>query len=93
MPSPILYTVEQERRAIERALTHDTLGLKQPVFIHQRAARFYRRAHTPDVANVLVEKPISFPDRRTLFREFAKEFTDCTFINVGDDLGLEIGGA
>ncbi|HSD96853.1 MAG TPA: phosphatidylglycerol lysyltransferase domain-containing protein [Sulfuricaulis sp.] len=88
------YTVEQERRAIERALTHyDTLGLKGLcLFINERLEGFtFGERITPDVANVLVEKTnFAIPgSAQFLFREFVKEFTDCTFINVGDDLGLE----
>jgi hypothetical protein len=88
------YTVEQERRAIERALTHyDTLGLKGLcLFINERLEGFtFGERITADVANVLVEKTnFTIPgSAQFLFREFVKEFTDCTFINVGDDLGLE----
>jgi hypothetical protein len=88
------YTVEQERQAIERALTHyDTLGLQGLcLFINDRLEGFtFGERITPDVANVLVEKT-NFAiagSAQYLFREFAKNFSDCTFINVGDDLGLE----
>jgi hypothetical protein len=46
---------------------------------------------TTDVGNVLVEKTnFAIPgSAQYLFREFAKTFSDCTYINVGDDLGLE----
>ncbi|MHB8534223.1 MAG: DUF2156 domain-containing protein [Sulfuricaulis sp.] len=88
------YTVEQERQAIERALTHyDTLGLHGLcLFIGNRLEGFtFGERITPDVANVLVEKTnFAIPgSAQYLFREFAKHFSDCTFINVGDDLGLE----
>lgn len=88
------YTVEQERRAIERALTHfDTLGLSGLcLFIGDRLEGFtFGERITPDVANVLVEKTnFAIPgSAQYLFREFAKTFTGCTYINVGDDLGLE----
>ena len=88
------YTVEQERQAIERALTHyDTLGLKGlALIIDERLEGFTFGEHiTPDVANVLVEKTnFAIPgSAQFLFREFAKIFANCTHINVGDDLGLE----
>ncbi len=88
------YTVDQERQAIERALTHyDTLGLRGLcLFIDNRLEGFtFGERITPDVANVLVEKTnFAIPgSAQFLFREFAKEFSDCIFINVGDDLGFE----
>ena len=88
------YTVEQERQAIERALTHyDTLALQGLcLFINHRLEGFtFGERITPDVANVLVEKTnFAIPgSAQYLFREFAKNFSACTFINVGDDLGLE----
>ncbi len=87
-------TVEQERQAIERALSHyDTLGLHGLcLFIDNRLEGFtFGERITPDVASVLVEKTnFAIPgSAQFLFREFTKLFTDCTFINVGDDLGLE----
>jgi len=88
------YTVEQERRAIERALEHyDTLGLTGLcLFIDDRLEGFtVGERIVADVANVLVEKTnFAIPgSAQYLFREFTKTFTDCTYINVGDDLGLE----
>ena len=88
------YTVEQERQAIERALTHyDTLGLAGLALIidNRLEGLTFGERITPDVANVLVEKTnFAIPgSAQYLFREFAKTFTDCTYINVGDDLGLE----
>lgn len=88
------YTVEQERQAIERALNHyDRLGLQGLcLFINNRLEGFtFGERITPQVANVLVEKTnFAIPgSAQFLFREFAKDFSDCTFINVGDDLGLE----
>ena len=88
------YTVEQERRAIERALAHyDTLGLEGLcLFIDDRLEGFtFGERISPTVANVLVEKTnFAIPgSAQYLFREFAKTFADCTHINVGDDLGLE----
>ena len=49
------------------------------------------RERPSDVGNVLVEKTnFAIPgSAQYLFREYAKTFRDCTFINVGDDLGLE----
>lgn len=88
------YTVEQERRAIERALEHyDRLGLTGlALIIDGRLEGFtFGERITPDVANVLVEKTnFAIPgSAQYLFREFTKLFADCTYINVGDDLGLE----
>lgn len=88
------YTVEQERLAIERALTHyDTLGLTGlALIINGRLEGFtFGDRITPDVGNVLVEKTnFAIPgSAQYLFREYAKTFSDCTYINVGDDLGLE----
>lgn len=88
------YTVEQERRAIDRALTHyDTLGLTGLcLFIDDRLEGFtFGERITPDVANVLAEKTnFAIPgSAQYLFREYTKTFSDCTFVNVGDDLGLE----
>lgn len=88
------YTVEQERRAIERALEHyDTLKLSGLcLIISGRLEGFTFGDHiTADVGNVLVEKTnFAIPgSAQYLFREFAKSFANCTYINVGDDLGLE----
>ena len=88
------YTVEQERQAIERAFEHyDRLGLTGLALIidDQLAGFTFGEQLTPDVANVLVEKTdFAIPgSAQYLFREFAKVFAHCTFINVGDDLGLE----
>ncbi|UCH53175.1 MAG: DUF2156 domain-containing protein [Pseudomonadota bacterium] len=88
------YTVEQERRAVERALVHygtlDLHGLC--LFIDDKLEGFtFGERITPDVGNVLVEKT-NFAisgSAQYLFREFAKTMADCTYINVGDDLGLE----
>jgi uncharacterized protein len=88
------YTVEQERRAIERALEHyNTLHLSGLcLIINGKLEGFtFGERITADVGNVLVEKTnFAIPgSAQYLFREFAKTFTDCTYINVGDDLGLE----
>jgi hypothetical protein len=88
------YTVEHERRAVERALAHyDTLGLQGLcLYIDDKLEGFtFGERITPEVGNVLVEKT-NFAisgSAQYLFREFAKTFADCTHINVGDDLGLE----
>jgi hypothetical protein len=87
-------TVEQERVAVERALAHyDTLALEGLcLFIDDRLEGFtFGERITADVGNVLVEKT-NFAisgSAQYLFREFAKTFSDCTYLNVGDDLGLE----
>ena len=88
------YTVEQERKAIERALeNYDTLELSGLcLIIDERLEGFtIGERITADVGNVLVEKTnFAIPgSAQYLFREFAKTFKDCTYINVGDDLGLE----
>lgn len=88
------YTVEQERKAIERALEHyDTLGLSGLcLIINDRLEGFtFGDRIGPDVGNVLVEKTnFAIPgSAQYLFREYAKTFANCTYINVGDDLGLE----
>jgi hypothetical protein len=88
------YTVEQERQAIERALEHyDTLRLAGLcLIINGRLEGFtFGDRITADVGNVLVEKTnFAIPgSAQYLFREFAKGFANCTYINVGDDLGLE----
>jgi len=88
------YTVEQERKAIERALEHyDTLGLTGLcLIINGRLEGFtFGDRISPDIGNVLVEKTnFAIPgSAQYLFREYAKTFANCTYINVGDDLGLE----
>jgi uncharacterized protein len=88
------YTVQQERQAIERALDHyDTLGLSGLcLIINGKLEGFtFGDCITRDVGNVLVEKTnFAIPgSAQYLFREYAKTFADCTYINVGDDLGLE----
>jgi hypothetical protein len=88
------YTVEQERQAVERALEHyDTLHLSGLCLIIDGKLEGFTFGDriTPDVGNVLVEKTnFAIPgSAQYLFREFAKTFANCTYINVGDDLGLE----
>ncbi|MEO6696446.1 MAG: phosphatidylglycerol lysyltransferase domain-containing protein [Gammaproteobacteria bacterium] len=89
-----LCTAELERTAINRALEHyDHLQLDGLcLFIGERLEGFtFAERITPDVASVLVEKTnFMIPGAaQYLFRELAKTYTDCTYINVGDDLGLE----
>lgn len=88
------YTVDQERQAIERALQYyDTLHLSGLcLIINGKLEGFtFGDRITPDVGNVLVEKTnFAIPgSAQYLFREYAKTFENCTYINVGDDLGLE----
>lgn len=89
-----LCTAELERTAINRALEHyDYLQLDGLcLIIGGRIEGFtFGERITADVASVLVEKT-NFTiqgSAQYLFREFAKTYRDCTYINVGDDLGLE----
>lgn len=86
--------VELERQGIERALAHyDALGLSGLcLLIDDRVEGFtFGERISPTMASVLVEKTnFAIPGAaQYLFREFARTFSDCTYINVGDDLGLE----
>lgn len=87
-------SVELERQGIERALQHfEQLELKGLcLIIDGKVEGFTFGEQVNDsVASILVEKTnfaISGA-AQFLFREFAKTFEHCTFINVGDDLGLE----
>lgn len=89
-----LYNLELERKAINRTIAlYDELGLQGlSLFIDGRLEGFtFGERLNPDVANVLIEKT-NFNIQgaaQYLFREFAKVFSDCTYINVGDDLGFE----
>ncbi len=88
------FTVEVERLAINRALeNYDFLQLQGLcLIIEDRLEGFtFGERITSDVASVLVEKTnFTIPgSAQYLFREFAKTYRDCTYINVGDDLGLE----
>lgn len=89
-----LCTAELERTAINRALEHyDYLQLDGLcLIIGGRIEGFtFGERITADVASVLVEKT-NFTiqgSAQYLFREFVKTYRDCTYINVGDDLGLE----
>lgn len=88
------YTVEQERKAIERALEqYDTLGLSGLcLIIDDRLEGFtFGDRISANIGNVLVEKTnFAIPgSAQYLFREYVKTFAHCAYINVGDDLGLE----
>jgi hypothetical protein len=89
-----VYNLEMERKAIQRVITlYDELGLEGlSLFIDDKLAGFtFGERLNRDVANVLIEKT-DFNIQgaaQFLFREFSKVFADCTFINVGDDLGFE----
>lgn len=89
-----LYNLEMERKAIQRAITlYDELKLVGlSLFIDGKLEGFtFGERLNRDVANVLIEKT-NFNIQgaaQYLFREFSKVFADCTYINVGDDLGFE----
>lgn len=88
------YTVEMERKAIERAIKHyDQLDLQGLcLFIDDRLEGFtIGERITSSVASILVEKTnfAVLGSAQYLFHEFAKVYHDCIYINVGDDLGLE----
>lgn len=88
------YTVEMERKAIERAIKHyDQLDLQGLcLFIGDRLEGFTMGERiTSNVASILVEKTnfAILGSAQFLFHEFAKVYDDCVYINVGDDLGLE----
>ena len=89
-----LYNLEMERKAIQRAIAlYDELRLEGlSLFIDGRLEGFtFGERLNRDVANVLIEKT-NFNIQgaaQYLFREFTKVFADCTYINVGDDLGFE----
>ncbi len=92
--SDFFYTVEMERKAIERAIKHyDQLDLQGLcLFIDGRLEGFTMGERiTPSVASILVEKTnfAVLGSAQFLFHEFAKVYDDCVYINVGDDLGLE----
>ena len=88
------YTVEMERKAIERAIKHyDQLDLQGLcLFIDDKLEGFtIGERITSSVASILVEKTnfAVLGSAQFLFHEFAKVYHDCVYINVGDDLGLE----
>ncbi len=87
-------SVELERQGIERALAHyDALGLSGLcLLVDDRVEGFtFGERISPSMASVLVEKTnFAIPGAaQYLFREFARTFADCDYLNVGDDLGLE----
>jgi uncharacterized protein len=87
-------TAELERLAIERILQHyerlELEGLCLTVDGRLEGFTIGERI-TADVASVLLEKtgPAVPGAAQYLFRAFAGVFADCTYINAGDDLGLE----
>jgi hypothetical protein len=89
-----LFNLEMERKAIQRAIAlYDELNLEGlSLFIDGKLEGFtFGERLNRDVANVLIEKT-NFNIQgaaQYLFREFTKVFSDCTYINVGDDLGFE----
>jgi len=89
-----VYNLEMERKAIQRVITlYDELKLEGlSLFIDGKLEGFtFGERLNRDVANVLIEKT-NFNIQgaaQYLFREFSKVFADCTYINVGDDLGFE----
>jgi uncharacterized protein len=89
-----VYNLESERKAIQRVITlYDELKLEGlSLFIDGKLEGFtFGERLNRDVANVLIEKT-NFNIQgaaQFLFREFSKVFADCTYINVGDDLGFE----
>lgn len=89
-----VYNLESERKAIQRVITlYDELKLEGlSLFIDGKLEGFtFGERLNRDVANVLIEKT-NFNIQgaaQYLFREFSKVFADCTWINVGDDLGFE----
>ncbi|TNF34847.1 MAG: DUF2156 domain-containing protein [Gammaproteobacteria bacterium] len=92
--SEFIASVELERQGIERALQHfEQLKLKGLcLMIDGRVEGFtFGEEVNASVASILVEKTnFAIPGAaQYLFREFARSFAHCTYINVGDDLGLE----
>ncbi len=89
-----LASVELERQGIERALAHyEALGLSGLcLLIDGKVEGFtFGERINPKMASILVEKTnFAIPGAaQYLFREFARTFADCDYINVGDDMGLE----
>lgn len=86
--------IEYEHKAIQRSIALydelDLVGLS--LFVGGRMAGFtFGERIGPDVASVLIEKTdFAVPGAaQYIFREFAKVLADCTWLNVGDDLGIE----
>lgn len=89
-----LASSELERQGIERALDHfEALGLSgRCLIVDGRIEGFtFGERVSERVASILVEKTnFAIPGAaQFLFREFARHFADCDYINVGDDMGLE----
>ncbi|HNY12326.1 MAG TPA: phosphatidylglycerol lysyltransferase domain-containing protein [Candidatus Wallbacteria bacterium] len=87
--------MELERKAITRALDHhEELGLKGAVItIDGRIEGItFGEKINETTASVLIEKTNFqfFGISQFLFKEFCRnEFSDCAYVNVGDDLGFE----
>ncbi len=86
--------IEYELKAIERSIAlYDDLGLVGlSLYVDGKMAGFtFGERITADVASVIIEKT-DFAIQgaaQYLFREFCKVLSDCAWVNVGDDLGLE----
>lgn len=89
-----LAAAELERQGIERALEHYHAlvleGLALVVDGRIEGFTFGERIG-PAMASVLAEKTnlAVAGAAQYLFREFARHFADCTYLNAGDDMGLE----
>lgn len=89
-----VYFMELERTAIHRALKYfDQLALCGLCLFNGDEMLGFTIGEriNSNVASVLIEKTNIevLGCAQYLFREFSKQFADCEFINVGDDLGLE----
>lgn len=90
----LIASTELERQGIERALRYyeplKLSGLCLVIDGRIEGFTFGERVN-PRVASILIEKTNFAVDgaAQFLFREFCKTFSDCDYINVGDDLGLE----
>jgi len=87
-------SMSQERKAIVRSLKNfEILSLKGLcLYVDNRLEGFTIGEHiNTNTANILFEKtnPKIPGCAQFLFREFCKQFSDCEYVNVGDDLGLE----
>lgn len=87
--------MELERKAISRAVDHfDDLGLAGGLVVIDGRVEGMTFGERIDgqTASILVEKTNFkfFGISQYLFREFVtREFSDCPFVNVGDDLGFD----
>jgi hypothetical protein len=90
----VISYIEYELKAIERSIAlYDDLGLVGlSLYVDGKMAGFtFGERITADVASVIIEKT-DFEIQgaaQYLFREFCKVLSDCAWVNVGDDLGLE----